>query len=258
MDPRPLLELALRAADIAGAALLDRFYGPARGVTSKTSPTDLVSEADHEAEALILELIRSERSDDGILAEEGGASQSTSGLRWVIDPLDGTVNYLFGIAQWAVSIAVEDEKGALAGVVHHPVLKETFTATRGGGAFMNGDPIKVSERPDVASALIGTGFSYEAEARAEQATIVHRILPRVRDIRRSGSAALDLAAVACGRLDGMYEAPMEAWDKAAGVLLIEEAGGTVSEFTAPLGLTPGVIAANPVLHEQLRRMVLNG
>jgi myo-inositol-1(or 4)-monophosphatase len=250
-----LLDLAIEAARSAGALLQDRFRQPAAGVEWKSTPTDLVSDADKASEALILDLIGSKRPDDGILSEEGGRERSASGLTWVIDPLDGTVNFLFGIPAWSVSIAVEDGDGGLVGVVYQPTTEEIFSATRGQGASLNDKAIRVSDRGELSSALVGTGFAYDARARRVQAEIVARVLPSARDIRRAGSAALDLAALACGRLDAFYEAPMERWDKAAGVVLIKEAGGTVSELEAPLGLSPGVVAANPHLHDELRELV---
>jgi myo-inositol-1(or 4)-monophosphatase len=250
-----LLSLAVHAAEEAGALLMERFGAPARGVDHKSTPTDLVSDADRDSEELILGLIAKERPDDGVLAEEGGGRGPSSGITWIVDPLDATVNYLFGIPHWCVSIAAADGDGTIVGVVHNPNLSETFTATRGGGAYMNRQPIRVSERSDIAGALIATGFSYDPAAREEQAAIVAKVLPIVRDIRRAGSAALDLASLAMGRVDGFYEAPLEIWDKAAGVLLVMEAGGVVGELAAPLGLTPGVVAANPTLHDELRRLV---
>lgn len=256
IDPDALLELALEAARAAGQSLLDSFRGPAAGVTSKTSPTDLVSDADRAAEAILLDFIRARRPWDGVLAEEGGARDATSGYTWVVDPLDGTINFLFGIPVWAVSIAVEDGNGTLVGVVHDPSRGETFAATRGGGATLNGAPIRVSERADLADALVGTGFAYLSAARAVQAGVVARVLPRARDIRRAGSAALDLAALACGRLDAFYEAPMEPWDKAAGILLVREAGGVVTTLPPPIpDLSPGVVAAGPGLHAALEELV---
>ena len=252
-----LLELALEGARRAGELLLERFEGPAVGVSSKSTHTDLVSDADRSSEALLMELITSERPRDGVYAEEGGKGTSESGLRWVIDPLDGTINFLFRIPIWSVSIAVEDRHGGLVGVVHDPNRNETFTASRGGGAYLNGAPIKVRERSEASKALIGTGFSYDSKVRAVQAQVLTRVLPHVRDVRRPGSAALDLAYVACGRLDAFYEHTMEAYDKAAGVLLIQEAGGVVGDLAAPFGLTPGVIAAASALHEQLSKLVLD-
>jgi myo-inositol-1(or 4)-monophosphatase len=209
-DGRALLDLASEAARRAGALLLDRFERPAHGVATKSTPTDLVSDADRDAETLLVRMVEAERPDDGILGEEGGGKASNSGLRWILDPLDGTVNFLFGIPVWCVSVAVEDRNGTLAGVVHDPTRAETFTALRGAGAQLNGDGIRVSDQSDLATALIGTGFAYDLRARGVQASLLSQVLPRVRDIRRAGSAALDLCSVACARLDGFYEASMEA------------------------------------------------
>lgn len=251
-----LRDLAVRAAREAGELLLERFRGPIEGLDTKSSPTDLVSDADRDSEHLLLELISRERPDDGILSEEGGDERSRSGLEWVVDPLDGTVNYLYRIPWWAVSIAVEDDKGAVVGVVFDPVRDAMYEAERGHGAWLNSRPIHVGDVDELSNALIGTGFSYEAEAREVQAATVARLLPRTRDIRRAGSAALDLAALAAGHLDGFYEAPMERWDKAAGILLVEEAGGMVTELSPPLPhLSAGVVAANPALHTALSELV---
>ncbi|HEX2239967.1 MAG TPA: inositol monophosphatase family protein [Actinomycetota bacterium] len=250
-----LVHLAVDVSKQAGELLLDRFGGPARGVAAKSTPTDLVSDADRMAEEVIVAGIAAARPDDGIVSEEGGG-HSAGELTWVIDPLDGTINFLFGIPQWAVTIAIDDAEGTLVGVTHDPLRSETFTAIRGQGAQLNGEPISVTDQDDLSQALIGTGFAYDQRARAYQAEILQRVLPRARDIRRAGSAALDLAALACGRLDGFYEAPMERWDKAAGILLIREAGGVVSELEAPFELSPGVIAAGPRLHDELRALVL--
>jgi myo-inositol-1(or 4)-monophosphatase len=250
-----LLDLAARAARQAGELLEGRFRRPAQDVSAKSSPTDVVSKADRDSEALLIELISAERPQDGVLGEEGGAGESLSGYRWVIDPLDGTVNFLFGIPVWCVSIAVEDAAGTVAGVVHDPNRKETFTAVRGLGARLNDEPIEVSGQHDLPQALIGTGFSYEAEARAAQAEALVHVLPRVRDIRRGGSAALDLCWLACGRFDGFYEAVMELWDNAAGALIVTEAGGIVSELPAPVGSSHGVVAAGPRLHDELRALL---
>ena len=256
-DPDPLLELATRAAREAGDILLQRFAREATGVDTKSSATDPVSDADRASEAHVLELLAKERPDDGVLAEEGGASRSTSGLTWVIDPLDGTVNFLYRIPVWCVSIAVADDEGTLAGVVHDPNRDETFAARRGGGATLNGAAIAVSTQTDIREALVGTGFSYESEARVVQAELASRVLPIARDIRRAGSAALDLAALACGRIDAFYEAPMEPWDKAAGRLIGTEAGARFSELPPPVpAVSPGLIGANPELHDRLRELLL--
>jgi myo-inositol-1(or 4)-monophosphatase len=170
----------------------------------------------------------------------------------VIDPLDGTVNFLYGIPQWCVSVALEDSRGALLGVVFDPLHGELFSAVRGGGAVVNGGQVRVSARDELARALIATGFSYEAEHRDEQAAVVARLLPRVRDIRRAGSAALDLCSVACGRVDGFYERGVKPWDWAAGRLLVEEAGGVVRELH---GEPFGLVGASPALIGPLSALV---
>ena len=250
-----LLEVAITAAQCAGELLLERFGGPATGVRSKASPTDLVSDADRQSEKILLDVIAKERPEDGVVSEESDARVSRSGVTWVIDPLDGTVNFLFGIPVWAVSIAIEDRNGTVVGVVHDPTREETFTAVRGAGARLNGDVIRVSERSDLASALVGTGFSYSKELRRAQGEVVRRVLPAVRDIRRAGSAALDLAYVSCGRLDCFYEADMKIWDNSAGSLLVREAGGVVSVLRAPVADQEGVLAAGPSLHDELRDLI---
>ena len=163
-------------------------------------------------------------------------SGAGSGLRWVLDPLDGTTNYLYGVPVWAVSIAVEDADGWVSAVVYDPTRDEMFAATRGGGATLNGRPIGVSDAVLPERALVATGFSYGAEARVVQAQAVEYLLTRVRDVRRGGSAALDLAWVAAGRIDGFYEVPLKLWDRAAGELLVTEAGGTVSPARTDRGI----------------------
>jgi len=248
----PDLELARRAARLAGDLLLRRLDGPARGVSSKSSATDLVSDADREAEEAIAALLAGERPDDGLLAEEGTRESGSSGRRWVVDPLDGTINYLYGLPAWCVSVALEDAEGWLAGIVHDPSRDETFEAARGGGAWCNGSRLRVRERDDLGKALVATGFGYDAERRAWQAEVVARVLPRVRDIRRAGAAALDLAWLAAGRLDAYYERGLNPWDWAAGSLLVVEAGGVVR----PLEGEPfGLVAAGPALVEPLADLV---
>ena len=247
------LELAERAARAAAQVLLS-YYGRApEGLDSKTSATDPVSDADREAERVVRELLAAERPDDGLLAEEGSRSEADSGRRWVVDPLDGTVNFLYGFPFWGVSVALEDADGLLAGVVLNPVSGECFAAERGAGATLDGRPLRVSSRTELARAMIGTGFSYEPVQRAAQAEVVHRLLPRARDIRRPGAAALDLAYVAAGRLDAFYERGVKRWDWAAGRLLVEEAGGVVAEMPGePAGL---IAAATPELLEELAPLV---
>jgi myo-inositol-1(or 4)-monophosphatase len=222
-----LLPLATRLAREAGALLLARLHDLRTGVTSKSSPTDVASDADRAAEALIVGTLRRERPGDAILAEEGGGATGTSGLRWVVDPLDGTVNYLYRGVAFAVSIAVEDAAGPLAGAVYDPQRDELFAASRGEGSTVNGVALRANAVTNLAQALVATGFSYVAAERAQQAAVLTHVLPRVRDIRRLGSAALDLCAVAAGRVDAYYEYGCAPWDVAAGSLVAAEAGAVV-------------------------------
>ena len=254
-DHKQLLGLALESARAAGRLLLQRSLEPAAGVTTKSSPTDMVSDADRDTERLLIERISRARPGDGFLGEEGGAARSSTGVSWVIDPLDGTVNFLYGIPVWAVSIAADDGDGTAVGVVYDPNRDEMFSAIRGHGAELNGTPIFVSQQSDLPQALIGTGFAYDERIRDSQAEVVRRVLPVVRDIRRAGSAALDLCALACGRIDAFYESNMGAWDRAAGVLIAREAGATVTDLPPPFGDEIGVVAGNKVLHDRLRELV---
>jgi myo-inositol-1(or 4)-monophosphatase len=242
-----LRALAEAVAREAGALLRGAYDGPELRVSSKSTPTDLVSEADHAAERLIRERLSAARPDDGVLGEEGGDHAGTSGVRWVVDPLDGTINFLFGIPQWAVSIACEDADGALAGVVYDPLRDELFSAERDGVPMLDGSPIAASTRTDLATALVGTGFGYDAEVRRAQAEVVARLLPDVRDIRRFGSAAVDLAWTACGRLDAYYEHGLNAWDMAAGRLICERAGLVVIDLEPVGPSAPGVLVAPAAL-----------
>ena len=258
MDASELLAIALDAAEAAGTLLLERFRVPAHGVERKSSTTDMVSDADRDAEALIRERLRAARPDDGIVGEEGGSVEGSSGLRWVIDPLDGTTNFLFGIPQWAVSVACEDADGGLVGVVHSPCHGETFTATRDRGAWLDSRRLAVSQKTDLADALIATGFSYLPEERAAEAAVVERLLPLVRDIRRPGAASLDIVWTAAGRFDAYYEVPTHHWDWAAGVVIAREAGAAVSELAAVGPSGPGLVIAGPGLHDALRALVASG
>ena len=211
-----------------------------RGLGRKSSRTDLVSDADRDAERVITDLIRGERPEDGLMGEEGTGVEGRSGRRWVIDPLDGTTNFLYGFPAWSVSIALRDESGTAVGVVHDPGRGETFSAARGEGARLNGEAIEVSACDQLELSLVATGFSYGAEARAAQAETLSRVLPRVRDIRRPGSAALDLSYLACGRVDAYYERDLKPWDWDAGRLIVAEAGGAVRDLD---GEPPALAAA---------------
>jgi fructose-1,6-bisphosphatase/inositol monophosphatase family enzyme len=221
-------------------------------VDTKSSRTDMVSEADREAETEIVAILRAERPDDALVSEEGAGGTGTSGRRWVVDPLDGTTNYLYRFPAWGVSVALEDDDGGLAGVVHDPVADETFRAARGAGAELNGEPIRVRDDDDLATSLIATGFGYDPDVRAGQADVLRALISHVRDIRRAGAAALDLCYVACGRLDGYYERGIHHWDVAAGALIVREAGGAVVPVE---GGRAGLAAAGPRLVERLAELV---
>jgi myo-inositol-1(or 4)-monophosphatase len=235
------LELAERAARAAGDVLLSYYGRPAEGVSSKSSATDLVSDADRAAERTIRELLATERPRDGLVAEEGSHAEADSGRRWVVDPLDGTINFLYGFPAWAVSVALEDADGLAVGVVHSPIHRETFRAVRGEGAFLGHRRLEVRAPRPLAQALVSTGFSYEPARRAEQADVIRSLLPHARDIRRAGAAALDLAWLAAGRVDAFFERGLKRWDWSAGRLLVEEAGGSVVWLDEGW---PGMLAAS--------------
>jgi myo-inositol-1(or 4)-monophosphatase len=252
--PDELLALATEVAHEAGAGLRDAF-GRTLQISAKSTPTDLVSEADVSTERLIRARLQTARPDDAIMGEEGDDTPGTTGLRWVVDPLDGTVNFLFGIPQWCVSIACEDGDGALAGVIFDPMRDETWAATRDGAATLDGAPIRAPGRSDLATALIATGFGYDADVRASQARVVARLLPRVRDLRRLGAAALDLAWTAAGRYDAYYERGVHHWDVAAGALICERAGLAVRELAPAPPAASGMLVAAPALADELFALV---
>jgi myo-inositol-1(or 4)-monophosphatase len=249
-EAHDLLALASEAALAAGDLLLARFQaGPEREISAKSTPTDLVSEADLASQRALRELIGARRPDDGFLGEEDGADVAgSSGLQWVVDPLDGTINFLFGIPQWSVSVAVKDAQGAVAGVIYDPVAGETFSAVRGEQPTRNGTAMAPSNRDgSLAQALVSTGFAYDARVRAAQGEVFARLITEVRDVRRFGSAALDLAWTAAGRYDAFFERSLKQWDIAAGVLLCECAGLAVHELPARGELPWGLLVAAPSL-----------
>jgi myo-inositol-1(or 4)-monophosphatase len=255
VSPGALREIAEAVAREAGHQLRAAFAGPRVNVTAKSSPTDLVSEADHAAERLIRERLAAARPGDGFLGEEGGDAEGSSGLRWVVDPLDGTINFLFRIPQWAVSIACEDADGTLAGVIYDPMRDELWTAERDGPALLDGREIHGSERSDLGTTLVATGFGYDSAVRAYQAAVVARLLPQVRDIRRFGSAALDLAWTAAGRHDAFYERGLNTWDLAAGELLCRRAGLAVRELEPAPPAAGGLLVAPASLIDPLAAIV---
>jgi myo-inositol-1(or 4)-monophosphatase len=233
-------------------------FGSARHkVQTKSTPTDLVSEADVQAEAAIRRVLAERRPDDAILGEEEGETGGGA-FRWVIDPLDGTINFLFGIPQFAISVACEDSKGALVGVVLDPVRDECFTAGRSLPSEMNGSPIEASREDDLALTMVATGFGYDATVRARQAGVLTRVLPRVRDIRRAGAAAVDLAWCACGRYTAYYERGVKPWDVAAGGLIAARAGLEVRVLPARGPEPEGLLAAPAGVVDELFALVTGG
>jgi myo-inositol-1(or 4)-monophosphatase len=253
-SPHELLALARRLAEEAAQLLVD---GLARAevLGTKSTATDLVTTMDRASERLIVEGIRAARPDDAIVGEEGTADVGTSGARWIVDPLDGTTNYVYAFPAYAVSIAVELDGVVVAGVVVDPSHGETFAATRGGGATRNGAPIRVSDPASLAHALVGTGFSYSPARREKQGAVVARVLPRVRDIRRTGAAALDLCWVACGRLDAFYEKGLQRWDLEAGALIAAEAGARVGDLDGGPASSAFTLASAPSAFDELRRLL---
>jgi myo-inositol-1(or 4)-monophosphatase len=250
-----LLALAERLARSAGELLVQRRPTDLGVAATKSSPTDIVTEMDTAAEALIVEGLRTARPGDGVLGEEGASDEGTSGVRWVIDPIDGTVNYLYSLPAWAVSIAAEIDGRVVVGVVHIPPLGETYTAVRGRGARCNGRRLSVRAAPSLEKALVGTGFGYERSRRARQAQILTTVLPAVRDVRRGGAASVDLCSVAAGRLDAYYERGLQPWDLAAGGLVAEEAGARVGGLDGRPAGGDLVIAGPPGLFDALHDLL---
>ena len=276
-----LLEVAAEAARAAAAELLARWRRPLE-VGTKSTPTDPVTAADVAAERAIRAVLARRRPGDSILGEEGGETpgaapltssltehenenqthshtvEDSTPLRWVVDPLDGTVNYMYGLPTFAVSVAVEDADGALAGVVLDPVGDELFTAARSGAPLRNGEPITASSCDTLGRALVATGFGYEASVRAAQAEVAARVIPLARDIRRAGAAALDMCGCAAGRLDAYYERGVKPWDIAAGALICERAGLAVRTLEPDDILPSGIVVAPYALIDELTALVGGG
>jgi myo-inositol-1(or 4)-monophosphatase len=248
------LEVALTAARSA-AGIIRRWFRRIEHADFK-GRVDPVTAADREAEAVIVSVLAEHRPDDGLLGEEGSTAGTSSGRRWVFDPLDGTVNFVHGIPHVAVSIGLEDEQGGLAGVVLDVFRDEEFTAERGAGAFLGGEPIAVSGRDDLHRCTIATGFPYDREHHGPSyVQTVGAMLIAARDIRRLGTAALDLAWVACGRVDGYWEYRLHPWDVAAGAVLVTEAGGALTDTGGGPFRYDDVLASNGRIHGQLSSVV---
>ena len=271
VDPSELARLAGDLARSVGVRIRTLREQGVDVAATKSSRTDVVTAADREAEELLVAGILAARPGDGILGEEGANSASTSGVTWVLDPIDGTTNYLYGLPAYGVSVAatVADDSAAdaqagnthdgrrtIAGAVYIPVTDELFTAFEGGGTTLNGSPVAASTEEDLSLALVGTGFGYTFERRTEQANVVRHLIPQVRDVRRMGSASVDLCMIAAGRLDAYYERGLQPWDYAAGVLIAREAGADVlgrDEGTLPG--EPLLIAGPPTLARKLQASV---
>jgi len=259
VDARQLQDLAADIAQEAGALARERRAAGVALAATKSTLADIVTEADREVEDLIRTRLRIERPGDGFLGEESGAAESTTGVTWVVDPIDGTVNYAYGIPAYNVSVAAvqggtdPDAWQGLAAAVCAPALGELFTASREGGAWLGEQRLTVTaENP--AGALLATGFGYDPATHDGDLAVVRRVMPLARDLRRMGAAALDLAYVAAGRLDGYFERGLKPWDLAAGRLLVEEAGGVVSRLDTA-SARPMLIAAGPALHARLSQLI---
>jgi myo-inositol-1(or 4)-monophosphatase len=250
-DDGQLLAVAQEAARAAASVLLDCQGRVTGAVQTKSTPTDPVTEADVAAEEAIRRVISERRPDDSVVGEEGEERAGSSGLRWIVDPLDGTVNYIYGNPLWCVSVACEGH----AGVVYDPVGKECFTAPAGGTPELNGAGIAPTMVTDLGRCLLATGFGYDAEVRRGQAATVARLLPVVRDIRRGGSAALDLAWLAAGRCDAYFERGVKEWDVAAGRIICEAAGLEVRELEPAGDLPAGLMACAPGMADELQALL---
>ena len=244
-----LVSLAEEVARAAGALLMQR--PDSFTFTEKSSAVDFATQMDQQAESLIVKSLLAARPDDGVIAEEGAAQPSKSGITWVIDPLDGTVNYLYGLPGWNISIAAKNQEGVITGVVFAPTINSLWKATKGGGAYLNNKAIKCNDPVNLNLALIATGFSYDLELRKEQGARIQKLIPQIRDLRRNGAAAVDLCYVAMGAVDAYFESSLKEWDFAAGGLIATEAGALISGRTGGAPDGDMVVCAGPSLHAQL-------
>jgi myo-inositol-1(or 4)-monophosphatase len=252
---RDLLAVAEDLARAAGdMALRGRKSGDV-AATTKSSPTDMVTQYDKASEELITSGLTARRPHDGIIGEEGASVSGSSGITWHIDPIDGTSNFYFDIPMWAVSIGAVDDSGPLVGVVYAPALGEMYTAIRGEGAFLNGSPIHVRNNSELSDALVCTGFSYRVHERTQHAQRVAQMVTHIRDIRRFGAAAIDLCFVACGRYDAYFEEHLHSWDLIAGQVIATEAGAIVTNYAGESVTPAQVLAAQPGIQQQLVQLI---
>lgn len=251
-DPVALMNVAAATARRAGdVVLVGRRSGDLEART-KSTPTDMVTLWDSRAERQIVTELTERRPHDGIVAEEGSSRPSTSGVSWLVDPIDGTTNFLYGLAGFAVSIAAVDDEGrSLAGAVYLPMTRELYVAARGHGAWLGGRRLRCSSADDVSRALVGTGYPYDVDRRRRHGLRVAALVGSVRDVRRVGAAAPDLCYVASGRLDAYFEENLQPWDVAAGRLVAEEAGALVTSFDGGPASPAQILAASPGVHEAL-------
>lgn len=264
-DPKLLTDIAMTIARTAGARILELRSVGVTVAATKSSVVDMVTEADRECERLVVAALREARPDDGVLGEEGTGIPGTSGITWVIDPIDGTTNYLYNLPAYAVSIAATvldptafaDGRRGIAAAVYSPRSDEMFDAWEGGGARLNGVDIHISGNDDLETALVGTGFGYTVTRKLEQLEMLQRVLPRVRDIRRSGSAAYDLCLTASGQLDVFYEMGLQPWDYAGAALIATEAGAEIigRDDATPPG-EPLIFVGHPGVVRELRSLAL--
>jgi len=248
-----LLKLAESVARAAGSHLMNR--PSSFTFTEKSSVVDFATQMDQQSEELIVKQLLAARADDGIIAEEGAAKPSKSGITWVIDPLDGTVNYLYGLPGWNVSIAAKDADGVLVGVVYAPSINGFWSAIRGEGAKYNGNKIKCNDPVTLDKSLLATGFAYDLNLRVSQGETMAKLLPKIRDLRRNGAAAVDLCYVAMGAIDGYFEGSLKEWDYAAGGLIATEAGAVISGRGGRAADSDLVVCAGPALHAQLLPLI---
>lgn len=249
-----LVDVAAALARRAGLIALEGRRGGDLGESTKSSPTDIVTRYDRLCEQEIVGGLLAVRPDDAVVGEEGASRPGTSGVSWHIDPIDGTANYFFGLPTWSVSVGACDADGPLAGAVYLPVLDEMFTASRGGGAFMNGTRISPRGVTAVADALLATGFGYDPAARAAHGRTVANMVGKVRDIRRLGAASVDMCFVACGRLDAYVEGGLNSWDIMAAQLVLTEAGCIVTDFSGGPVSPAEVLAAAPSIHRGIMEL----
>lgn len=252
----PLLALAERVALSAGELLLDGLTRDQIAIRTKSTATDLVTDIDRESERLVVGSLLAARPDDGVIGEEGTHVEGTSGVTWVLDPLDGTTNYVYGHPGFSVSIGAVIDGEPVLGVVVDPLHDDLFSARLGGGARRNSAPIRCSGASDLATALVATGFAYDAATRVEQATAVASLIGSIRDIRRMGGAAVDLCSVACGRVDAYFERGLQAWDRVAGTVIAREAGVVVRGVHEDDPGTGLLVAAPPALFAPLVELLV--